>query len=177
MRAGDTLAWTRECSDYPPSAGWTLKYALRASEDVAIDITASGAGTTYSIAVSSATSSPWTAGRYAWQAYVELAGVRHTLATGAMEVLPNLALGDFDARSFASRALAAVEATILGRATSGQIDTIDMMLEGRGLKRDPATLLRLRSELTLEVQRERAAEDVAAGTGAGSRYYVRFGRA
>jgi hypothetical protein len=154
VRAGTTITWTRDSTDTPPSAGWSLDYALR-NADAALDLTASGAGNTYTVSVDAATSGGWLAGTYAWIAIATKAGVKVEVATGALTVLPNLAApGALETRSFARQLLDAVEATLLGRASKGQLDVVDMALEGRGLKRTPEVLVKLRSQLMVEVEQE-----------------------
>jgi hypothetical protein len=103
FRAGDTVSWLRDLSDYLPADGWTLKYAFRKSSSK-INITTTTSGTKHLATITAATSATFTAGRYDWIAYV-IKGTspnqeQHTVDEGACDVLPNLSLdANYDARS------------------------------------------------------------------------------
>ncbi len=121
VTAGDSLTWQIALPDYPASAGWTLKYAL-VSLAGKYDLAASAAGDAHLIEVAAATSAAWQPGTYQVQKYVEHGAAatlrRITLGLGSLTVLRSLAALDAatDTRSFARRALAAIEAVIEGRA-------------------------------------------------------------
>lgn len=107
IRAGDTTTWLKTIGDYPPAAGWTLKYSLRNAEQK-INITATTVGTDYLVTITAAVSAVYSPGRYDWLAYVVKGSggslEQHTVGTGAIIILPNLA-GDvvYDARSDARK--------------------------------------------------------------------------
>lgn len=82
--AGDTVKWKKSLSDYPASASWVLKYALRGA--ASIDLTATADGDDHLITISAATSEAYTAGTYKWTAYVEKASERYTIAEGYLTI-------------------------------------------------------------------------------------------
>lgn len=173
LRVGDTWAWRREdLSDYPAGAGWALTYYFR-NAGAHFDIAASADGDAFAVSVAKATTAAYAAGRYDWLAVVDDGSARHQVAEGAVDLLPDFAVAaNLDGRSFARQMLAAVEAEILKRGSSGQIDVIEAALGDRNLKRDAAGLIALRSQLIAEVKREEA-----AGQGGGrNRLLVRFER-
>lgn len=164
IRAGDTLAWRREdLSDYPATAGWTLKYYFRnATHKFAI--TATSSGDAYAVSVAMATTAGYTVGKYDWLAVVESATERHEVDTGRIEVLPNLATDAvYDARSFARKMLEIIEAALLTRASADQLDLLNATLDGRGIQRDKAGLMTLRTEFQAEVRAETDAERIRNG--------------
>lgn len=171
LRAGDTWQWRREdLADYPASA-WTLTYYFRNAANK-FDVAASADGDAYAVSVAKATTAGRTAGWYDWDAYVEDATDRHHVGSGRLEIKPNLAIDKvIDARSFARTLLDAVEAALLSRASTGQLDLVEATLADRGLKYSPGALIKLRSQLQGEVKREAAAQN---GTDL-RRVLVRFG--
>lgn len=169
-RAGDTLTWTRSFADYPASAGWALAYVFVGADKRTISAVADGDAFDVSF-----TTSGWTAGDYAWQAYVTLAGERHTVATGRLALAPDLTAvqAGFDARSSAKRMLDAVTAVLEQRATSAQAE---VQFNGRALKYLPVgDLLVLRDRCRAEVRAEENAARIAAGCGGYARILTRFG--
>jgi hypothetical protein len=172
LRAGDTVQWRRELPDYP-ATDWTLRYHLRNAAG-SVDITASAYATTaHEVLEAAAITADWTAGTYRWAAVVDDgSGVKHTVATGTLEVLANLqAAGALDDRSTAEKGLAAINAVIEGRASR---DQMAYQIAGRRLDRTPiADLLRLKSHLAAEVARERATERQALGLGGRNRILYR----
>lgn len=69
IRVGFTTSWYKDVTDYPPSGGWTLKYALRNSAQK-ITLTAATSGTRYLTTVTASGSSAYVVGIYTWVAYV-----------------------------------------------------------------------------------------------------------
>jgi len=176
VTAGDTIAWTRAFSDYPASAGWTLKYRLINAAGK-IDITAAASGADHAVTVSAATSAAWAAGTYAWQAYVEGGGSeRYTVGTGSIVIKPNLAAqtGGFEARGTWEKALADLRAALAAWITSsGQVQEYE--IAGRRMKFVSADDLRKRIAIAeKEAAREAAATAAAAGNPLGRQLYVRF---
>jgi hypothetical protein len=154
LRAGDTWNWRREdLGDYPATS-WTLKYYFR-NAAAKFDVTAAADGDLYEATVAKATTAAYAAGWYDWVAVVEDATDRHQVDSGRVEILPNLATDVvYDARSFARKMLDYVEAALLSRASSDQLDLINAQLEARSITRDKAGLLTLRAAFAAEVRRE-----------------------
>jgi len=87
--AGDTITWKRNNADYTPADGWTLTYAIRSST-VKYDVICTTSGVDYLAAISAGTSATYIAGKYAWIAYVTKGAEKHTIAQGAVTILPDL---------------------------------------------------------------------------------------
>lgn len=162
--AGDTVAWTREdlVATYPASAGWTAQVSLRGPGGEALDKAATPAGDAFAFELTAAeTGSFTTPGAYGYAVTVELAGERHTIGRGTITVevdLTALAPGtSHDARGHVERTLAAIEASLEGRATK---DQSSYTIAGRSLERIPAMELlewrrRYRAELVKIRRKER----------------------
>jgi hypothetical protein len=176
--AGDTLDFTVTVADFPPAAGWTLKYRLvpRAAAGVAISFTAGTSGSDYRVQVAPATTVTWVAGEYSWFSWVEKTGARQTVDDGLVTIKPDpfsVAAG-YDARTSARKVLEAIQAVLENRAT---MDQMEYAIGGRSLKRTPiADLLVLRDKYRTEVSNEDAAEKIAAGLGNPRNFGVRFNR-
>jgi hypothetical protein len=172
--AGDTVSWTKSFTDYPASV-WTLKYRL-INSTTKIDITATASGDDYAIAVASATTVNWVAGKYDYTAWVEKTGERVTVGSGRMEVAPNLAaLTTYDARSDARKIYEALLAAYQTRATGGQTFVAEYEIAGRKMKfTDAAGWLNQINYWKSQVAAEDRAAKIAAGLGGGSRVLVRF---
>ncbi|WP_273929673.1 hypothetical protein [Curvibacter microcysteis] len=178
-RAGDTLNFSVISADYPPSAGWALGVSLK---NVGNAYTASGtaSGDGYSINIGPAVTAPWVPGRYMLSWWVSRgAGLtleRHTLGVQAIVVLPDATTASpSDGRSFARRALDAIEAVIEQRA--GRAD-LEYRINDRQVKHiPPLELMQLRTKLRAEVKAEDNAATLSAGGSLPSRkVFVRFGR-
>ena len=170
--AGDTAKWLRSLPDFPASAGWVLTYRL-VNAGAAYSFTSTASGDDHLITVSAATTAGWTAGDYSWRAQAGLSGEVYTILSGSLTVEPVFTAA-IDARSDARKALDAVDAMLLGRATSG---VQEYKIAGRMLMHIPIPeLLSLRDRLREDVAREDAASAVANGSGLPGRIAVRFGR-
>lgn len=115
IAAGDTLDFpvtgtnTPLIADYPPSAGWTLKYRLvPLVAGTAIEITASTDAGWYRITVIPSTTATYGLGAYGWSSWVEKTGYRHVIESGQVTVLPNPATvaAGTDLRAQAEKAIA-----------------------------------------------------------------------
>ena len=136
-------------------AGNSVSFALRAYDNVGNELTDSDGYTMYAIfnngtsiysaetttygaqgfvvALASADSSGWTAGGYNCSVYVDDATNRYPVTQKYVEVKPNLFGGSaVDSRSTARQTLAALDAAILGSATSNQMS---MSIAGRSIQR------------------------------------------
>lgn len=103
FRAGDNITWTKSVEDYTAGSGYTLGYAFR-NADYAIDFsgTMGADGGSFLVELAATQTSSYTAGEYDWVAHVTLSGDRHTVDSGRIEILPDLAAATaYDARSTA----------------------------------------------------------------------------
>ncbi|HMU54845.1 MAG TPA: hypothetical protein PKA61_07555 [Nitrospira sp.] len=174
FRAGDFLTWTKSLADYPANQGWSLAYTLiNASSKITINAGTSGAD--FLVSVPAATTAAYTAGIYQWMARVTKSTEIYTVASGTIEILPNLAAATtFDVRSHAKIMLDAIEAAFEGKASSTQLE---MEINGRRIKSfSPEEMIRWRSYYKMEVAKEADAESLARTGINRRRIGVRFSR-
>lgn len=173
VRAGDTLSWRKSLGEYPASSSWVLTYTLINSL-AKITIAASADGDDHLVIVPAATSANYTAGRYSWVSHVTKAAERHTIATGVMEVLPNLAAATtYDNRTPARQALDDVEAALRTYGTKAWMETYTV--GGRSQKfRSIDEFMAFRDRLKAEVAREEALQQLQEGLAPKNQLYVRF---
>jgi hypothetical protein len=147
--AGDTWAFTREYGDYPAGT-WTATIYLEFS-GAQISQAATASGTTHSFSIAATTTAAKTAGHYRWWIRVTDGTTSTTVEDGWLDVKPDpAATGKRDHRSDARQMLDAINATLLGRATDGQLA---MAINGRSISRIPLSELRdFRNELRQEVR-------------------------
>lgn len=161
LTAGDTLALTASVSDYPASAGYTLKYRLAPrAAGTAIDITATAAGDDYAVAVAASTTLTWATGFYTCTKFVEKAGERYTVDRGQLEIraASTTLAAATDGRTHARIVLDAINAVIEARATK---DQEEYTIGSRSLKRIPiAELIKFREYYQAKVNAE---DNTAAG--------------
>ncbi|VWX56711.1 hypothetical protein [Sphingorhabdus sp. 109] len=155
--AGDslTLALVQAAQEYPAGAGWAAKLTLvPIAGGMPLEITGSGGSVDWSFSVSSAQTAALAAGLFRWSTSAVNAGERTTLDSGQIQVLPDPAGSDVDARSHARKVLDALNATIEGRATTTQLEV--EFEDGRRIKHmENSEILKLRREYVRKV----AAED------------------
>ena len=175
LAVGETVRWTKTLGDYPPSEGWTLKYALRGAS--ALDVTATVVGSEYSVTIpSSGTGGSNTIepGMYTLAGYVEgsgaFAGQRYQVHRSVVRVTPDVgAAQPGELQSKAERNLAAIDAVIEGRITS---DVESYTIAGRQVTKIPiGDLMKLRSRFAAQVRRQRNPGRFGRAVG------VQFGRA
>lgn len=182
IRSGDTYTYTLSSSDYPASDGWTLKVTINNSATrTVIAATTNANGKDYDVVLASGDTDDFTTAGTAQ--YIEAVETgegstlkRHTLYSGTVKILPNVAGASaaFDSRTHARTVLDAIEAAISGRATRGQLEST--VIGDRQVQYlSPAELIKWRSFYKAEVAREEAAEKIANGLDAGNRMVVRFG--
>ena len=165
INIGDTLKKSVTVSGYSAADGWTLHYKINSTTPITITSTADGEA--HSILVSAATTAQYVAGTYNYQAYVTNAsGERYTLQSG------RVTLASISDISHARKVLAAIEATLEGRATSDQ-----MQIEVNGRKLVYASQLDLRKLYDI-YKADIAAEDkkarLAAGLSGNNKVLLRF---
>lgn len=177
INIGDTATWTHSDPAYPATAGWVLVYTLiNAANKYTVTTTASGDD--YLATITATDSAAMQAGQYKWLARVSRTTTTleaHTVGEGVVTLRDNFAaLDTLDVRSHAVKTLAAIEATLEGRATSA---TAEYQIAGRALKYIPIPdLLVMRDTYRREVKQEQAANRLAAGLPNTGRIYVRMGR-
>ena len=99
-------------------------------------------------------------------------GEKWFLATGAMEVLPDISGTEFDGRSHARRVLDGLEALIEGRSTT---DVTSLSVRGRSISRmDITELLRWRDKYRTFVRQEADAQAMADGRSPSTKILVRL---
>ena len=170
--AGDTWQWTKRLSLYPALQGYALAYYF-ANATNAFSISGgavTAAGDTF--VIDFAATAGIAPGKYRWQAYATLAGVRSTAAEGWLIVTPNLAAGPVDARTPARALLDAIDSVLAGRILD---DTSKYTIGNRSLEKlSHLDLMKARSLIAWRVFHEQRAERVANGLGDGKRLLVRF---
>lgn len=179
LDAGDSLRFVTSTPQFPASAGWVLKYRLvpRFTPGNAIEIVCSAQGDDHLAAVPASTTASWAAGEYGWASWVEGGTAEvYRVDRGQITIAPNprtLAAGA-DTRSATEIALANVDAMLQGKATSG---TRRYRIGDRELESYAATeLLQLRSQLVVQLKRERRAQALAEGRPDPFKFYVRLNR-
>jgi hypothetical protein len=174
--AGDTWTWQRNdlASDFPLAA-YSLSYSIQreGATTAPTIVVSSEAGGAYKTTLSAATTAAFGAGIWRWVAYMTrtVDSERVNIGAGLFSVKPNPALA-YDARSHASKVLAAIESLIEGRATS---DVSSYSIAGRSLTRlSIDELLTWRAHYRREVKRERDAALASKGRATSRTHAVRF---
>ncbi|MFL5481148.1 MAG: hypothetical protein ACJ8AK_03080 [Gemmatimonadaceae bacterium] len=160
--AGDTWSWTKTLSNYPPSEGWTLGYAIRGQSVLAnADVTVSSSGSVYSVTVAKAKTALLASGAYQWQSFVDgsgaYAGQHYTVEQGVFTIVLNLtAVADASAVSHVERVLAKLEAEIEARIVGNGSTHESYAISGRSIAKTPLKdLVNLRAIYQAKVYRLR----------------------
>lgn len=153
LTAGDSYAITLSLSDYPATAGWSVKLALAGLSVAEVISVASGADHTLTLA--SATTAALSAGTYQYRLRVVNGSDAQTIETGVLAVMADLAaLGPGEGQAWAEKTLAIVESVLANTATS---EMKSYMIGGRQVQSlSLDELRRLRAELRREVVALRA---------------------
>lgn len=172
FRAGDSLIFKRAFNQFS-AVDWTLSYHLRGKKK--IDFTATAEGTGFSISVPAATTAGWLPGDYYWQAVVTSGTEKHTVGTGKITVLQNLAAvtdENFDGRTDTRKAFDAIEA-VLKKTASRQQE--EYQIDGVQVKDKPiAELLVLRDHYKSLIDQEASAEHIESGRPGKKKILFRF---
>lgn len=169
IQAGDTFRYSLINSKYPTSDGWIFNLSLRGKAQIDIIGTYDAAKTEINFNQSSAVSSLWTPGHYAFFVYAKKDDERELIESGEVNILPDYS-GKINVLSWAEKALEAVEATIQNRATS---DQLSYTIAGRSLSKIPIPdLLSLRSTLKAQIRSEKIANNLAEGLPIGNNIKV-----
>lgn len=184
IHAGNTVQWVEPAAldldgNAATSATWTLTTFVRfntANEGATIVGTARADGG-WDNSLSASTTSGFDAGVWRWESRISSGAVVITIGTGTFETRRSLsytgAPGAFDGRSQAEQDLEAVQAAIRAIVSRGarsySIGTRTFTAQ------DLSDLMRREAQLKAIVNRERAAEKIAAGLGDPRNLFVRFG--
>lgn len=175
---GSTFSLTQALPAYPASAGWVLKLRLvPTGAGTAVALTGTASGSDHLVTATATATAAWTVGTYTWAAWVELGAQVVDIATGRIELLPNVrtASSALDLRTQAEQALDNVRATLRGKATQ---DVLRYTIGGRSLEHySTDELIKLENQLAIQVRRERRAAALQAGAADPAFMQVRLGRA
>ncbi len=171
IRAGDSVAWSRELPEYSAASGWALKYRLLYAAGAAVAIASTGVGTTHTVALTSAQTAAYAAGQATLVAYVENAGsgARATLESTPVTILPDLTTAaNHDGRSANQIALAAARAALASYVAKGQLHVAEYDIGGRRMKfRSSTEITDLIAHYEREVFKENAIAAAVNGVAAG----------
>lgn len=169
LTAGDTWIFTFSHADYAAPTWDASIYFENAA--ATFSATAADDGSDHAFSIAAATTAVKEAGRYKWSIRVTDGTDSYTVDTGWIEVLANpAAAGTRDPRSWARRAIDAVEATIEGRATD---DQLSFSIRDRSVSRYTLTELTALHEW---LQKKLRTEESTATDGRGRHIKVRFAR-
>jgi hypothetical protein len=175
VRAGDTVTWQKTLDAYPAGT-WVLYYRL-INATAKIDITAIASGDAHLVSVLPTTSDDWTAGEYAYVAWVISGADRVTVAQGKITVLPNLAAvatAGFDLRTQAKKMLDAIDAALLSLSSGERLAVVEAEVNTRHFKYNFDGLEKLRNIYAAKVRAEDNAERAKLGLGSRNKLNVRF---
>jgi hypothetical protein len=147
--AGTTWIWDRELADYPQPTWSAIAYFENSQK--AFNAAATQNGTAQRFTMAAATTAAIPAGRYAWKIRVTDGSQVFIAEAGSLEVDADpAAAGVRDTRSWARRALEAVEAFLEGNASTAQQS---MTVNGRSISRwSLPELTQWRDKLRAEVR-------------------------
>lgn len=171
--SGDSYTWEKTFTDYPTGDGWALSYTFQKSGNASLTVAASGSGTTYTMTLSTTNTALLGSGLWFWYAHLTKTGQRKTVGNGRFDVVPNPASGDssVDPRSFAKKALDAIESAIL----SGIREDIEISVDGMVIRfRSFAEMMEARSKYKMLYNQELDAERLANGLGNRRKVVTRF---
>jgi hypothetical protein len=163
--AGTTVKYTRTVSDYPATAGWTLKLLLAGPST--LSVTAAASGGDFAVTITAAQSTALAAGVYRWAEEVSKAGEVYRVADGTLSVEPNMSTAaPGDLQSEDEKQLVLVNARIAEFHAKGivaySVDGVTVT------KTDPKDLYAERARLRLAIARAKR------GGGIGRQFRVAF---
>ena len=168
--AGDTWQWDRTYADYPQPTWTATAYFEKAGKT--FNVTATASGEAHRFTIEASTTNGYPPGRYQIRVRVTNGSQAFIAESGWCEVqVDPAAAGTYDPRSNARKMLDAVEAFLIGNASTAQAS---MSLNGRQISRwSLAELAKWRDQLRAEVR----TEENSASAGKGRQIKVRIGRA
>jgi hypothetical protein len=121
LRAGDALAFSVQTALVPPSTIFISIAGVIANVATSMKIGGAGVAVDASgvaaFTVASSVTAAWMPGRYAWVAFsLDGSGNRNELALGQIVILPDVAAGPVDPRSYNERVLGNLRALIEGKS-------------------------------------------------------------
>lgn len=175
--AGDTVKWSEDPIADKPAGTWTMSLVVKhATGNDALTATGvANASGGWDFTLTSAQTTGLHVNTHYWQIYITSGAERYTQGQGSIQVKANIAGagGSYDGRTQIEQDLAAVETEIRARATGGM--TIEYSIGNRSLKKESITaLLSLRSQLRIDLAREKQAKRLSEGVGRS--IGIRFGR-
>jgi hypothetical protein len=155
ITAGTTVKVLRSHSEYPASAGWTLRFWLAGPSVIDKGVAGVASGASFLVTLTPAISAKLTAGTYRWREIVTLSGESFVAASGVLVVEANIAAaGAGDLQTWEERTLAVVEAALEDRLTD---DMQAYSIGGRAVTKIPVLeLMGLRTSLRSAVEAQRA---------------------
>lgn len=140
MVAGDTESYIRSLADYPASAGWG--YTIYFAGPVNFNVASTPSGDDFPVTIAATVTAALAAGNYPFIERVKKGSEEHTVGTGVLDLLPNLAATGIDARTHEEKTLAVIEAALSGRLTS---DIQSYQIAGRAVSKIPiAELMKMK---------------------------------
>lgn len=175
VQSGDTVVFTIENPEYPPSA-WSAQFFLNRNNTASTGVTATESGNTYTFTLSAAFTASLAPGTYTYFIrYTETAtNAVYSEPRGQLTVLPNLAVNQTPSTAEAQLALcnARIDALL---ATGGELQSVSF--NGQSFTRASiGSLFAIRDKLKAEVYRELRAKALMAGENDGTIYQARFRR-
>jgi len=173
IRAGDSVAWTRDLPEYSAADGWALKYRLLYASGAAVDVTSTAVATLHTVSLTAANTAAYVAGKATLVGYVEKgAGAsleRATLESTPITILANMVTSaTFDGRSENQIALANAKTALAAYMSKGQIHVAEYDIAGRRMKfRAASEITDLIAHYEREVFKEIAAQAAMKGVSAG----------
>lgn len=173
--AGDTIKFKKTWSDYP-TATWTLAYTLhsRTSDASTATATVTEDGEDYIVTFSATDTAALTAGEYSLHGRITDGSESYSVYDGRLELRTNIAAAGAtdDLRTFAAKALAAIETALL---TNLAADFVTFAVDGQNFTRMPREeAMTMRDRLKAEVVREQRADKIRQGIGIDRNVYTRF---
>jgi hypothetical protein len=167
--AGDTWQFTLSFADYLAPT-WTAAIYFQNAAD-AKSATASASSSDHAFTISAIDSATYKPGRYKWSVRVTSGSSSFTVGSGWIDIDADPgSTGSRDLRSWARRALEAVEATLEGRANDAQQS---MSIKDRSLSHYSLKELQ---ELHTWLKSKVGTEELGADAGKGRRIGARFSR-
>jgi hypothetical protein len=173
IRAGTTWEWERSFTDYPAPT-WTLTYYLK-NASAYISFAAAASGAAHLVTRTATQTQSYTAGKYDWEAQVSYSGSVYSVDRGRIEILPRFdSAAAVDARSNARKNLEAIDTLLLAYSAGNNL-VLEYTIGDRTMRyRDAADLMKWRNYWAAEVEREEAANRLAAGLDSGYRILTRL---
>ena len=173
LRAGDIFSAVWSDSDHPATAGWVLRLTL-INSGARYQASAVASGVDHALTVSASTTAGWVAGSYSWAIDATLAALRATVASGTVQVLPDLAAATtLDTRSNYRKALEAAESALATHGARAYLSGIEMG-DRKQTFTSPGEFLAFITRLRFEVQREDNLDRLRQGLSPRNKLLVRL---